>query len=82
MQQLMHHLDMSGSKSHTDLLHGLCSCSLVPYCTSDSWSGTRAEPSGEAHFSFMGAVVVRQVVKDLLPLGLHNASLLLLTGSR
>ncbi|GFG34831.1 hypothetical protein Cfor_12069 [Coptotermes formosanus] len=54
---------------------------LVPYCTSDSWSGTRAESNGEVPFSFMGAAVVRQVVEDLLPLGLRNASLLLLAGS-
>ncbi|XP_069680957.1 palmitoleoyl-protein carboxylesterase NOTUM [Periplaneta americana] len=54
---------------------------LVPYCTSDSWSGTRVQPTAETRFSFMGALVVRQVVQDLLPLGLGNASLLLLAGS-
>jgi hypothetical protein len=64
------------------MLNALWSCSLVPYCTSDSWSGTRAESNGEVPFSFMGAAVVRQVVEDLLPLGLRNASLLLLAGSR
>jgi len=58
------------------------SCSLVPYCTSDSWSGTRAESNGEVPFRFMGAAVVHQVVEDLLLLGLRNASLLLLAGSR
>ncbi|KAK6631709.1 hypothetical protein RUM43_013773 [Polyplax serrata] len=54
---------------------------FVPYCTSDSWSGTRARASGGSRFSFMGAAVVRQVILDLLPLGLVNATSLLLTGS-
>lgn len=54
---------------------------LVPYCTSDSWSGTRTQPSDDTLFTFMGALVVHQVVRDLLPLGLHNATLLMLVGS-
>lgn len=32
---------------------------FVPYCTSDSWSGTRM--TREGMFSFMGARVVQQV---------------------
>lgn len=32
-------------------------------------------------FSFMGAEIVLQVVRDLVPLGLENASSLLLAGS-
>ncbi|XP_043589492.1 palmitoleoyl-protein carboxylesterase NOTUM isoform X2 [Bombus pyrosoma] len=52
---------------------------FVPYCTSDSWSGTRAIPNDM--FSFMGAEIVLQVVRDLIPLGLENASSLLLAGS-
>lgn len=32
-------------------------------------------------FSFMGAEIVLQVVRDLIPLGLENASSLLLAGS-
>lgn len=32
-------------------------------------------------FSFMGAEIVSQVVRDLIPLGLENASSLLLAGS-
>lgn len=54
---------------------------FVPYCTSDSWSGTRTRASGGSRFSFMGAAVVRQVVLDLLPAGLANATSLLLAGS-
>lgn len=51
----------------------------MPYCTSDSWSGTRNVPDGM--FSFMGSLIVRQVVKDLVPLGLDNSTSLLLAGS-
>ncbi|KAF6211533.1 hypothetical protein GE061_012046 [Apolygus lucorum] len=54
---------------------------FVPYCTSDSWSGSRSEPDPELGFSFMGAVIVEQVVRDLLSQGLRNASSLLLAGS-
>lgn len=53
--------------------------SFVPYCTSDSWSGTRATPEGM--FSFMGAEVLVQIVRDLMPLGLEGARSLLLAGS-
>ncbi|KAF5301497.1 hypothetical protein FQR65_LT08800 [Abscondita terminalis] len=52
---------------------------FVPYCTSDSWSGTRK--SRDQLFSFMGALVVQQVIKDLVPLGLENSTNLLLAGS-
>ncbi|XP_067000650.2 palmitoleoyl-protein carboxylesterase NOTUM [Anabrus simplex] len=54
---------------------------FVPYCTSDSWSGSRSKPSAEVRFTFMGANIVQQVIRDLLPLGLKNASTLLLAGS-
>lgn len=52
---------------------------FVPYCTSDSWSGSKS--SRNEMFSFMGSVVVQQVVKDLMPLGFENSTDLLLTGS-
>nr|CAD7407442.1 unnamed protein product [Timema poppensis] len=54
---------------------------FVPYCSSDTWSGTRSRPSSDTKFTFMGATIVSQVVRDLLPLGLINASTLLLAGS-
>ncbi|XP_074030873.1 palmitoleoyl-protein carboxylesterase notum isoform X2 [Leptinotarsa decemlineata] len=53
---------------------------FVPYCTSDSWSGSKP-PSPKELFSFMGSFIVRQVVRDLIPLGLENSTDLLLTGS-
>ena len=52
----------------------------MPYCTSDSWSGTKAS-SGDEMFSFMGSEIVTQVVRDLVRLGLNNANSLLLAGS-
>ncbi|KAF2904870.1 hypothetical protein ILUMI_01303 [Ignelater luminosus] len=52
---------------------------FVPYCTSDSWSGTRRLK--DEMFNFMGTLVVQQVVRDLVPLGLENSTNLLLTGS-
>lgn len=57
---------------------------LVPYCSSDSWSGTRAKPnSSELNFRFMGALILQQVITDLIPLGLGRVpgSELLLVGS-
>ncbi|KMQ96135.1 protein notum-like protein [Lasius niger] len=54
---------------------------FVPYCTSDSWSGTRAFRAPDDMFSFMGAEIVSQIVRDLVPLGLENASAFLLAGS-
>lgn len=53
---------------------------FVPYCTSDSWSGSKAASPNQM-FSFMGSSVVLQVVRDLIPLGLENSTDLLLTGS-
>ncbi|KAJ8910753.1 hypothetical protein NQ315_017210 [Exocentrus adspersus] len=53
---------------------------FVPYCTSDSWSGSKPASSSQM-FSFMGSSVVLQVVRDLIPLGLENSTDLLLTGS-
>ncbi|XP_062136645.1 palmitoleoyl-protein carboxylesterase NOTUM isoform X1 [Drosophila sulfurigaster albostrigata] len=59
---------------------------LVPYCSSDSWSGTRTEPDSrdlENNWRFMGALILRQVIADLIPLGLGRVAggELLLVGS-
>ncbi|XP_046671188.1 palmitoleoyl-protein carboxylesterase NOTUM [Homalodisca vitripennis] len=55
---------------------------FVPYCSSDVWSGRRrADPSSDSKFSFMGAVIVQQVVKDLLTRGMESGVSLLLAGS-
>lgn len=53
---------------------------LIPYCSSDSWSGD--SPSKNAgEFSFLGSRIVSQVLIELLPQGLQTADLLFLTGS-
>ena len=39
---------------------------LVPYCSSDSWSGTaRADTKSGAKFSFLGAEILAEVVREL-----------------
>jgi len=52
----------------------------VPYCSSDSWSGSSPAGSG-SRFAFMGSTILIEVIRDLLPQGLLNASKLMLTGS-
>ncbi|XP_068150666.1 palmitoleoyl-protein carboxylesterase NOTUM [Drosophila tropicalis] len=59
---------------------------LIPYCSSDSWSGTRTEPDKrdrENSWRFMGALILRQVIADLIPVGLGRVpgGELLLVGS-
>ncbi|CAD7003911.1 unnamed protein product [Ceratitis capitata] len=56
---------------------------LVPYCSSDSWSGTRDTIHETTKFRFMGAVILRNVIAELIPLGLGRVegSELLLVGS-
>ncbi|XP_013107487.2 palmitoleoyl-protein carboxylesterase NOTUM [Stomoxys calcitrans] len=57
---------------------------LVPYCSSDSWSGTNSTiDSSEFSFRFMGALILKQVIADLIPMGLGRVAgaELLLVGS-
>ncbi|XP_017010887.2 palmitoleoyl-protein carboxylesterase NOTUM [Drosophila takahashii] len=59
---------------------------LIPYCSSDSWSGTRMEPDTsdrENKWRFMGALILRQVIAELIPVGLGRVpgGELLLVGS-
>ncbi|XP_019615082.1 PREDICTED: palmitoleoyl-protein carboxylesterase NOTUM-like [Branchiostoma belcheri] len=52
----------------------------VPYCSSDVWSG--ASPRRDKDdFAFMGALILQEVLRELLPLGLQNSKTLLLSGS-
>ena len=37
---------------------------LVPYCSSDSWAGT-ARRSSASRFSFLGAEIIKEVVREL-----------------
>lgn len=56
---------------------------FVPYCSSDSWSGTRVKPENRDGLRFMGSLIVRQVIDDLIPLGLGHSqgADLLMAGS-
>lgn len=59
---------------------------LIPYCSSDSWSGTRTEPDTsdrENSWRFMGALILRQVIAELIPVGLGRVpgGELMLVGS-
>ncbi|XP_058835656.1 palmitoleoyl-protein carboxylesterase NOTUM [Topomyia yanbarensis] len=56
---------------------------FVPYCSSDSWSGTKVKPDMRDGLRFMGSLIVRQVIADLIPLGLGHSqgADLLMAGS-
>ncbi|XP_055610395.1 palmitoleoyl-protein carboxylesterase NOTUM [Uranotaenia lowii] len=56
---------------------------FVPYCSSDSWSGTKVKPDTRDGLRFMGSLIVRQVIADLIPLGLGHSqgADLLMAGS-
>ncbi|XP_067674518.1 palmitoleoyl-protein carboxylesterase notum1-like [Haliotis asinina] len=53
---------------------------IVPYCSSDSWSGAR-NASSRGDFAFMGSLILEEVVKELLKKGLRNAKKMLVMGS-
>ncbi|XP_012888551.1 PREDICTED: palmitoleoyl-protein carboxylesterase NOTUM [Dipodomys ordii] len=53
---------------------------FIPYCSSDVWSGT-SSGSEKNEYAFMGALIIREVVRELLGKGLSAAKVLLLAGS-
>uniref|UniRef100_A0A8D0EFI7 Notum, palmitoleoyl-protein carboxylesterase n=1 Tax=Salvator merianae TaxID=96440 RepID=A0A8D0EFI7_SALMN len=53
---------------------------FIPYCSSDVWSGASARTE-KNEFVFMGALIIQEVVKELVEKGLGNAKVLLLAGS-
>ncbi|XP_076466178.1 palmitoleoyl-protein carboxylesterase NOTUM-like [Babylonia areolata] len=53
---------------------------LIPYCSSDSWSGTKNK-TRNGDFAFMGSLIVEEVIKKLMKKGLRKAKKLILTGS-
>ncbi|TNM85448.1 hypothetical protein fugu_007719 [Takifugu bimaculatus] len=53
---------------------------FLPYCSSDVWSGTRPKTEND-DFAFLGALIIKEVVKELLSKGLDQAEVLILTGS-
>uniref|UniRef100_A0A3B3DDP3 Notum pectinacetylesterase 2 n=1 Tax=Oryzias melastigma TaxID=30732 RepID=A0A3B3DDP3_ORYME len=47
---------------------------FIPYCSSDVWTGT-------AEYSFMGSLIIREVIKDLIPKGIKMAKVVMLAGT-
>nr|XP_054315659.1 palmitoleoyl-protein carboxylesterase NOTUM isoform X2 [Pongo pygmaeus] len=54
---------------------------FIPYCSSDVWSGASSK-SEKNEYAFMGALIIQEVVRELLGRGLSGAKVLLLAGSR
>ncbi|KAJ8001829.1 hypothetical protein DPEC_G00173480 [Dallia pectoralis] len=62
---------------------------FVPYCSSDVWSGTgpvatkeKKVPGKEKDdYTFMGSLIIREVIKDLVPKGIKQAKVVMLAGT-
>ncbi|MBN3303876.1 carboxylesterase notum2 [Amia ocellicauda] len=57
---------------------------LIPYCSSDVWSGTSSKPAKgkeTAEFAFMGSLIVREVIKELVAKGIKQAKVVMLAGT-
>ncbi|KAG1682519.1 Palmitoleoyl-protein carboxylesterase notum1 [Nymphon striatum] len=52
----------------------------VPYCSSDSWTGTVPKGSAKDSYAFMGSYIVEEVILDLLTQGLFEARKVYLAG--
>uniref|UniRef100_A0A3Q3B859 Notum, palmitoleoyl-protein carboxylesterase n=1 Tax=Kryptolebias marmoratus TaxID=37003 RepID=A0A3Q3B859_KRYMA len=53
---------------------------FISYCSSDVWSGASPK-TNQSDYAFMGSLIVKEVVNELLTKGLQNAKVLLLAGS-
>ncbi|XP_054635897.1 carboxylesterase notum2 isoform X2 [Dunckerocampus dactyliophorus] len=68
---------------------------FIPYCSSDVWSGTGPVPTpapkprqvrekergrNATENAFMGSLIIREVVKDLVPKGMKQAKVVMLSG--
>uniref|UniRef100_A0AAX7U5P2 Notum, palmitoleoyl-protein carboxylesterase n=1 Tax=Astatotilapia calliptera TaxID=8154 RepID=A0AAX7U5P2_ASTCA len=53
---------------------------FIPYCSSDVWSGATPK-TDQSDYAFMGSLIIKEVVNELLTKGLENAKVLLLAGS-
>nr|XP_011418813.2 palmitoleoyl-protein carboxylesterase notum1 [Crassostrea gigas] len=51
----------------------------VPYCSSDSWTGTSLR-NGDG-YAFLGSYIIEEVIRDLIPRGLARGKKLFLTGT-
>ncbi|XP_071374416.1 carboxylesterase notum2 [Centroberyx affinis] len=68
---------------------------FIPYCSSDVWSGTGPAPTpprprqgrekekdrNATEYTFMGSLIIREVIKDLIPKGIKQAKIVMLTGT-
>ncbi|XP_035715762.1 palmitoleoyl-protein carboxylesterase NOTUM isoform X2 [Folsomia candida] len=55
---------------------------FVPYCSSDTWSGTTKADENGSKFSFMGALIIEEVIKTLIRNGgIRSDSTVILAGS-
>ncbi|KAM3849438.1 carboxylesterase notum2-like [Diretmus argenteus] len=68
---------------------------FIPYCSSDVWSGTGPVPTpartrqgrekekdrNATEYTFMGSLIIREVIKDLIPKGIKLAKVVMLTGT-
>ncbi|XP_047669841.1 carboxylesterase notum2 [Tachysurus fulvidraco] len=58
---------------------------FVPYCSSDVWSGNKAaaktKQAKETEYSFMGSVIIRELIKELATKGLKQAKVVMLAGT-
>ncbi|XP_061686210.1 carboxylesterase notum2 [Syngnathoides biaculeatus] len=74
---------------------------VIPYCSSDVWSGTgpalsppppkqrlgrekeqnRNANANATEYAFMGSLIIREVIKDLIPKGIKQAKVVLLSGA-
>uniref|UniRef100_A0A8C5G6R7 Uncharacterized protein n=1 Tax=Gouania willdenowi TaxID=441366 RepID=A0A8C5G6R7_GOUWI len=58
---------------------------FVPYCSSDVWSGVSPKTDHSkttlCDYAFMGSLIIKEVINELLNKGLENAKVLLLAGS-
>uniref|UniRef100_A0A7N8XYV4 Notum pectinacetylesterase 2 n=1 Tax=Mastacembelus armatus TaxID=205130 RepID=A0A7N8XYV4_9TELE len=59
---------------------------FIPYCSSDVWSGTGLAPTPpprprQTEYTFMGSLIIREVIKDLIPKGIKQAKVVMLSGT-
>ncbi|XP_056136877.1 carboxylesterase notum2 [Lampris incognitus] len=64
---------------------------FIPYCSSDVWSGTGPAPSptrprqgrerDATEYTFMGSLIIREVIRDLIPKGIKQAKVVMLAGT-
>ncbi|XP_073503741.1 palmitoleoyl-protein carboxylesterase notum2-like [Phyllobates terribilis] len=52
---------------------------FVPYCSSDVWSGNISRSRND--YTFMGSVIIQEVIRELVPKGIKQAKSVILAGS-